>query len=106
MALKSCIKLNKYGYNSKLMDTSLKSSLYKCYVRPVLFYGIENIKLRQNEIKQIQTIESTLIKRSLGLSNRTRSTKLLYAFQLEPIHQRDKYLKLAIYILLMARAIN
>jgi hypothetical protein len=76
------------------MDPKIKTSLYKCYTRPVLFYGSENIIYRKNEIKKLQTMEATLVKRSLGLSSRTRTTKLLYAMEIEPTDIRERYLKL------------
>jgi hypothetical protein len=93
LSIKSNVRLNKYGYSNKMMDPSLKSSLYKCYTRSVLMYGMENTILRKNEIKQLQTQEAKLIKRSLQLSTRTKNTDLLYALNLEPIQQRDIYSK-------------
>lgn len=94
-------RLNKYGYYNNNMDPMLKSSLYKCYSRSVLLYGIENINLRKTELKKLQTIEATLIKRSLGLSNRTRNTNLLYALNIEPMDLRVKLSKLKFILRLM-----
>lgn len=51
-AIKSSYKLNKIGYNTLTMKTCVKSSLYKCYTRPMLLYGIENTILRQTEKKK------------------------------------------------------
>jgi hypothetical protein len=87
------IRLNKYWYCNKKMKPTLKSVLYKCFTRSVLLYGMENLKLRQKEIKTIQTQEAKLIKRSLQLAKRTHNTNLLYALDLDPIEQRHNNTK-------------
>jgi hypothetical protein len=101
LAIISSVGLNKYGYNNKLMNPMLKSSLYKCYSRSVLLYGMENVILRKNEIKQLQTIEAKMVKRSLKISYRTRNTKILHALNIEPIEIRDIYLKCKFFIRLV-----
>jgi hypothetical protein len=53
---------------------------------------MENVILRKNEIKQVQTIEADMVKRSLKLSYLTRNTKILHALNIEPIELRDMYL--------------
>ena len=45
-----------------------KSTIYKSFMRQVLLYGLETIKLRPREIRKIKKIESNTVKISLGLS--------------------------------------
>lgn len=66
----------------------------------ILLYGIENINFRKTELNKLQT-ESTMIKRSIGLSYRTRNTNLLYASNKEPTDMRVKLSKLKFILRLM-----
>lgn len=76
-------KIQSLGIEKKITTSKMKSCLYKTYCRPILYYGLENLKLTEIEIKKLQTTESNIIKRSLGLSNRILSTKLIYSMGLE-----------------------
>jgi hypothetical protein len=86
--------VKKVGLETKEMSHRLKSHLFKCYVRPMLYYGIENIYLHKNEINKMQTLESQLIKKMLGVEKRTRSTQLLNSVGVEPVVEKLKVIKL------------
>jgi hypothetical protein len=86
--------VKKLGLETKEMSHRLKSHLFKCYVRPMLYYGIENIYLHKNEINKIQTLESQIVKQMLGVEKRTRSTQLLNSIGVEPVAEKIKVIKL------------
>ena len=46
---------------------------------------METTELKRKQIKDIQRTEAIIIKRALNIPKRTRTTKLLYAVNLEPI---------------------
>ncbi len=62
------------------MHPYLKAQLFKTYIRPILYYGLENISLNIGETKKLQRTESTLFKMMLCISKFCHSTELLLAF--------------------------
>jgi hypothetical protein len=54
------------GLEIRVMDPKMKAHMFKCYVRPIIYYGLENIYLFKTEIKKIQSLESQIVKKMLG----------------------------------------
>ena len=48
------------------MKSELKTFLYQTYCQPIMYYGVENMKMNDTEIKKMQITEGTLIKQSLS----------------------------------------
>jgi hypothetical protein len=86
--------MRKVGIADKETSLRLKFFLYKVYCRPILYYGVENLKLMKNDEKKIQSTEATLIKYALKLSKTSRTTKLILAMNLEPATHRIEHIKL------------
>ena len=82
------------GIDKKEIKPQLKAFIIKTFIRPVAYYGIENIKLSQTDIKKMQTMEALMIKRLLKFNTRTRNRDLLYALSIEPAEIKIKKLKL------------
>ena len=83
-ALMKMRKLKKCGYDSKVLNTEVKTNQFETCIRPVLSYGLENISMNKSSIKELQTLESMIIKRSFNLSSRfIRSKSLLKACKIE-----------------------
>ena len=61
----------------------IKTFLYQSFARPVLYYGLEPIMMNLTERRDVQTLESTIIKHMVGLSKYSKSTELLYAVDME-----------------------
>lgn len=72
----------------------LKAHLFKTYVRPIMYYGLENCNISKTEKKRIQTMEGLMIKQMLSLDERSRTTNLLYAINIELVESKIKKLKL------------
>jgi hypothetical protein len=93
-AISAFNSMRKVGIADKETSAVLKSFLYKVYCRPILYYGVENLKLIKNDEKKIQSTEATLIKYALNLSKTSRTTKLILAMNLEPAAHRIQQIKL------------
>ena len=65
---------------------------YKTFCRPTLYYGFEILNFTGQQIKKLQTLESTLLKRMLKLRKTSRSTRLLKALRIETA--KDRLLKI------------
>ena len=88
-------------FGQNIILPHLKIFLYKAYARPILFYGLEAIKLNKTEINNIQTIESSIVKYQLGLRKQSKSSELLYALDIEKSELRLQELKCSFYMRLM-----
>lgn len=93
--------LRKVGIADKETSVNVKTFLYKVYCRPVLLYGIENLTLQKKDVKNIQTIEGTLIKYSYSLSKTTRTTNLLNAVEIDQSSNRIQLIKLKFFLRLL-----
>jgi len=81
--------LKKSGFNSKYASHLVKLIQYKMFIRPILLHDAENQYYDKNLLDLVQTTESSLIKKSYGLSPKlTRSTDLNRAHKLESIKTR------------------
>jgi hypothetical protein len=93
--------LKTHGLNSRLMHPYLKAQLFKTYIRPILYYGLENISLNIGETKKLQRTESTLFKMMLCISKFCHSTELLLAFGIESFQNKFRMIKYAYFGRLM-----
>jgi hypothetical protein len=82
-------KLKRCGFASKNTISEIKINQYKTYIRSTLLYGSENSLLNKKQIKDLQSTESTIMKKAFGFkSNYTHSTKLNRAVKLEKINDK------------------
>ncbi len=82
------------GLEEQSMRPETKAFIWKTYIRPVIYYGSENIYLNKSDVKKIQTMEAVMIKRMLKISPRTKNTHLLFALNIEPAAIKNEKLKL------------
>ena len=80
--------LKKNFIESAKMTAKFKIFLYKTYVRPKLYFGVEALVLNKSQMKKMQKIESTVVERLLGISSYSKSTELICAVQLEKSGKR------------------
>jgi hypothetical protein len=93
--------MRKIGITNFSTSSSLKSFIYKVYCRPILYYGVENLRLLKGDTKKIQSTEATLIKYALNLSKTSRTNKLILAMNLEPAIERIERIKLNFFMRIM-----
>ena len=65
------------------MSIETKTRLYSIYLKPLIYYGLEVLVLRQNEIDLIKRLEGNTIKKMLGLNKKCVSSPLYGAMHLE-----------------------
>ena len=86
------------GLHAKGLDPFAAMHVYSLGVQPCLIYGAHAIDLSATELRALDTINSKLIKWTLGLSKFCRSTPLLRALSVQRIramrdHQSVNLLK-------------
>lgn len=67
------------GFNENELDPMVKSRLYNSHIRSKLYYGIDNMILNKANKKELKKTEGAIIKDSMGIHHRTRTTPLLNA---------------------------
>ena len=59
--------------------------MYKAVIQPILTYGCFTIKLKSNDIDDLEKVQASLIKAALGLSKYSRNTPILRALNIKKI---------------------
>ena len=77
--------LEDVGFKEKRVSHKMKGLLYNSLCRSKLLYGIENVNLGINELKDLKTLDGNLIKIANGLSTRSRTTALFYSLGISPL---------------------
>ena len=93
-AIKASYSLALLGTTTQAMGPLTKIKLYKQLVRPILLYGIESATLTKKDQRVLQTCESSIVKRWLGLPKYIHTTETLAACRLEPLSMRIPDLKI------------
>ena len=65
------------------MSVSTKISLFKIYIKPLLYYGLEALDLNKSEINEIKKCESSIVKKLMGISKYCHTEELFSALLLE-----------------------
>ncbi|CAF0780153.1 unnamed protein product [Brachionus calyciflorus] len=86
-------KFKRLGIQDLNVSTEIKLYYYKTYIRPLLFYGFEVIRLNINQTKSLQVLESNLIKSMFGVKKHKRSSKLLKACNIDSVKVRAKKMR-------------
>ena len=80
----NCFKIT--GFKSKYASSQLKINQYKSYIRSTLLYDSENQIHSKKQLDDLQSCESTIIKRAYGIPAKlTKSTDLNRANKLNNI---------------------
>lgn len=66
------------GILNNEMSVHTKLKMFKIYLKPLLYYGVEALNISENEIKILTRIEGNVVKQLLNISKHCE-TKLLYA---------------------------
>lgn len=90
-------KLKMFGINSDLMCPYMKGQLFKIYIRPILLYGIENVKISKSMANEIKRFDGNILKKLFNISKRCKTTPLQLALDITPIVDAVKILKLDFY---------
>lgn len=86
-------KIKTLGTLSNILQPNMKGQLYNAYIRPVLYYGIENFCLNKIEKLAIKRIEGNIIKNIFSIPKRCKSSELFSALKIDPTYTRLNVLK-------------
>lgn len=66
-------------------SSDVKSYIWNTICQPVLLYGLDSISISSKFLKQLETVQGNLVKQSLGISKRARSSYLLEAMKITSV---------------------
>jgi len=69
---------------------NVKAYLWRTICQPVILYGFDSVNISRNSLHDLESVQSKLIKQSLGLSKRSRSSYLLQALNVTSVEERIK----------------
>ena len=93
--------LENIGINKQSLSSQTKSFIFKCYIRPLIQYGVDTFVLNETDIGRIKMLEGNSLKDSLGLFRRIHSTELFSALDILPTTEQIKRSKLNLFYRLL-----
>ncbi|RNA13858.1 hypothetical protein BpHYR1_026326 [Brachionus plicatilis] len=91
-------KLNLLEINTDRPNPHMKGQLFKVFIRPVLYYGLENVFIQKITLNLIKRIDGNLLKRIFALPTRCHYTDLQIALDIKPVSEVVKKMKLEFYL--------
>ncbi len=92
-ALSAINKLRLVGLISSKLSIYTRAHLFKTFIRPVLFYGIDNATLDMNDLELIRKTDSMLLKNMLCINKQCHNSELYRALSItDPMNKiiKDK----------------
>ena len=71
-------------------DANVKTYMWNTICQPTLLYGFDAICVSASSVKKLKSVQSSLIKQSLGLSKRSKSTNMLHAMGITKVEDKIK----------------
>ena len=87
---KSFYSLRDAGMAFPGCHTDVKTYLWKTMCQPVLLYGCETIHLSTSDVQKLETLQGNLLKQSIGLSHRSKSSSLMRALNITSVKDKIK----------------
>jgi len=100
-ATKRLAELNRIGIYSQEMSAHMKAQVYQTMIRPILLYGCEINCYNTGELKQIESLESMMLKEIIGVHKKCHNTDLIPALNLNYTRETIKYYKCKFMIRLL-----
>ena len=72
-------------------STEVKVHLWKTVGLPTLLYGMENLELRAKDLRELEKLQSSIVKRTTGLPLHCHHTHLLIMFRSQTSTYRTPY---------------
>jgi hypothetical protein len=71
------------GVLNKSMSIQTKLSLFKIYIKPLLYYGCESLDLNKKDVNDIRKCEGGIVKSLVGISKYCHTDPLFSALDIE-----------------------
>ena len=84
-ARRACYGLQGAGLCVRGANPLTIAHMYKTAIQPILTYGCSTIKLKPNNIDELEKVQASLIKAALGLSKYSRNTPIPRALNIKKI---------------------
>ncbi|CAF0893931.1 unnamed protein product [Brachionus calyciflorus] len=81
--IRSFHQINRLGITNPELRIKFKTQFYKTFCRPILAYGCEPLKINILQMKKLKKTEGALIKKTLGIPKKSKTTKLMTALEME-----------------------
>ena len=85
--INSFYSLNGIGLRQFAMSPLSIAKIYRIYCQPKFLYGLEMIYISQNTLRELNSMQASLVKMNLGLSKFAKSSPLLDALRIESVKQ-------------------
>ena len=82
LAYTSIGNLYSTGVLNRLMSIYTKICLFKIYIKPLLYYGIESLDINKGYLNEIRKCESSIVKQLIGISKYCHTTDLFSALNI------------------------
>jgi hypothetical protein len=83
-AVSQVAKIKNLGLMSNNLSPQARSHLFKCFIRPVILYGIDACDLSNDEIDILQTAEGNALKNCIGVNKQVRTKPIMATLNVEP----------------------
>ena len=83
--INSFYSLNGIGLRQFAMSPLSIAKIYRIYCQPKFLYGLEMIYISQNTLRELNSMQASLVKMNLGLSKFAKSSPLLDALRIESV---------------------
>ena len=90
-------RIEKLGFNNGCVKPNLVGNMFKTYIRPVVMYGLETMELNETETKKVCKLESSILKRMMGIKQRCYSRHLFNSLRIGLPRRYIKIMKLKFY---------
>jgi hypothetical protein len=87
--------LKDLGFEDLLTNSKMKGTLLQAYVRPRLTYGLEAYELTKQDMEDLITTESKIIKRALGVPNKSYKNEIYEALGIVTLEHAIKKRRLS-----------
>ena len=79
------------------MSPVTKAHIYKVFIRPILFYGLELFVWNATDFNQLKRIEGNIVKRMMGLPTRCYTSNLFESLNLNTTKEHLNEIKMSFY---------
>ena len=84
-AFASLSKIKSAGLISESTNLLTRIQLYKTYIRPILYYGMNVLNLNQTQMFEFKRTEGNIVKTMVNLHKTAKTTELFAAFNMKQL---------------------
>ncbi len=82
MAYAAVNDIIKLGFHNLYLDIKIKGYYYTVFIRPILSYALENARVTENDILELEKTEAKILKKACGLPFRSFTKPIINAMKI------------------------